>query len=132
MTTLFQGQTSQEIYVMMSTSPHMFALSKSTTPDWHQQLEHPSQNLFCYLIFKNNRNVSNISTLDCISCCFNKSHRLPFSKSTICSTKPLQNIYNLWSSPVHSHHDYKYYVIFIDHFTKYIWLYPLKLKLNVK
>lgn len=28
--------------------------------------------------------------------------------------------------------NYKYYVIFVDHFTKYSWLYPLKLKSDTK
>lgn len=30
-----------------------------------------------------------------------------------------------------SHDGYTYYIIFVDHFTKYIWFFPLKRKLNV-
>jgi hypothetical protein len=38
----------------------------------------------------------------------------------------------VWTSPIFSHNGFKYYVIFIDHFTKYIWFYPLKNKSDVK
>lgn len=52
------------------------------------------------------------------------------------SSKPsgcVINIYtNLWSAPLCSHDGFKYYLIFIDLFSKYIWLYPLKLKSDTK
>lgn len=48
------------------------------------------------------------------------------------STSPLQIIYSdVWTSPIHFVDGYKYYVIFMDHFTHYIWLYPLKRKSDV-
>ena len=34
-------------------------------------------------------------------------------------------------SPVKSVDGFYYYIIFVDHFTKYVWLYPLHLKSNV-
>ena len=37
----------------------------------------------------------------------------------------------MWTSPIHSLDGYKYYVIFVDHFTKYIWFYPLHRKSDV-
>ena len=65
----------------------------------------------------------------CNSCNINKSHKLPFSNSSLTSTAPLQLIFtDVWSSPLHSYDNFKYYVIFVDHFTKYTWLYPLKKK----
>ena len=39
---------------------------------------------------------------------------------------------DLWGpTPVNSINDFCYYVIFVDHFSKYVWLYPLKLKFDV-
>lgn len=32
----------------------------------------------------------------------------------------------MWCSPVQSYDHYKYYIIFVDHFSKYTWLYPTK------
>lgn len=43
------------------------------------------------------------------------------------STSPLELIYtNAWGPcPDIGIDDSKYYIIFIDHYTKYIWLYPM-------
>ena len=59
--------------------------------------------------------------------------KLSFSNSTIISSRPLQIIYSdIWTSPIISYDGFKYYVIFVDHFTIYIWFYPLKQKSQVK
>ena len=70
------------------------------------------------------------STFFCESCHCNKSHRLPFGQSSLKSCGPFDLVYtDVWGPfPVMSINGYKYYVIFVDHFTKYIWLYPLCLK----
>ncbi|KAI3728695.1 hypothetical protein L6452_17336 [Arctium lappa] len=43
------------------------------------------------------------------------------------SSLPISNT-DVWTSPVLSYDNFKYYVIFVDQFTKYTWLYPLKKK----
>ena len=68
----------------------------------------------------------------CSACLCNKTHKLPFATSTVSSSKPLEVIYSdVWSSPILSKDGFKYYVLFVDHFTKYMWLYPLKQKSDV-
>ena len=49
------------------------------------------------------------------------------------SSKPLELIHSdVWGpAPEISHFEFKYYVIFVDDFTKYTWLYPLKNKSDV-
>ena len=37
----------------------------------------------------------------------------------------------MWTSPISSYDGFHYYVIFVDHFTKYIWFNPLCCKPNV-
>ena len=45
---------------------------------------------------------------------------------------PLDLIYtDVWTSPTYSFDGYKYYVLFVDHYTRYVWFYPLKLKSQV-
>lgn len=62
-----------------------------------------------------------------------KSHTLPFSISSLNSTQPFQIIFSdVQTSLIVSLDGFKYYVIFIDHFTKYIWFYPLKRKYEVQ
>lgn len=38
----------------------------------------------------------------------------------------------MWTLPITSVDNYKYYLIFVDHYTCYTWLYPLKQKSQVK
>lgn len=56
----------------------------------------------------------------------------PFLKH-ISSTRPLQCLFtDLWTSSIVSVDNYKHYLIIVDHFTRYSWFYPLKLKSHVK
>lgn len=61
-----------------------------------------------------------------------KSHKLPFSENTMTSTRPLELLYSdVWSTNQKSVDGFRYYVIFIDHYTKYVWLYPMVKKSDV-
>lgn len=63
----------------------------------------------------------------------NKSHKLPFNKSSLSSSSPLEIVFSdVWGpSPFVSIDDFRYYVIFIDHYSKYVWLFPMKFKSDV-
>ena len=37
---------------------------------------------------------------------------------------------DLWQSPIYSSHGYKYYILFVDDYSRYSWLYPLKYKFD--
>ena len=101
---------------------------------WHRRLGHPNS---CSLKTVSNNfslpycNSNNFNFFN--SCCCNKIHRLPFSTNTLQSFRPLQTLYNyLWGPyPVLSVDKKLYYVIFVDQYTKYIWLYTLKNKNKV-
>lgn len=69
----------------------------------------------------------------CNSCCVSKFHKLPFFKSFNSTTKPLELIHlDLWGpSHILSHFKFSFYIIFIDDYSKYTLLYPLKLKTDV-
>ena len=112
----------------------VFSSVKTSLPNWHHRLGHPSSKVLQYLVSSKSHSLSSndISTFACNSCKCNKSHKLPFSTSSITSSSHLQTIYsNVWSSPIVSNDNFKYYVIFVNHFTKYVWLYPLQKKSNV-
>ncbi|KAL4591014.1 hypothetical protein LXL04_003962 [Taraxacum kok-saghyz] len=123
---LLQGMSNRGVYELRSTSPHLAFLSNKSIP-WHHRLGHPHFQVLQHLASI----VPAISSLknNCNSCCINKSHKLPFHVTAITTTKPLELIFSdVWTSPILSIDEYKYYIIFVDHFTKYTWLYPLKHK----
>ena len=101
---------------------------------WHNCLGHPSLHIF--LKFLSVLNISfpddHLCSFSCTSCNINKSHKLPFAQSSITSSSPLNVIFSdVWTSPVSSTNGFHYYVIFVNHYTKYIWVYPLRRKSDV-
>ncbi|XP_074283909.1 uncharacterized protein LOC141608456 [Silene latifolia] len=58
-----------------------------------------------------------------------KHKRLPFHDSNSVTLAPFDIIHaDLWTSPVLSKSSYKYYLILIDNFTQFVWVYPLTAK----
>ncbi|KAL1209241.1 Retrovirus-related Pol polyprotein from transposon RE1 [Cardamine amara subsp. amara] len=137
---LLQGQTKGDLYewpTSNSVISSFFASSqpKSTLSSWHHRLGHPSLSIVKNIgsRFSLSCSDSRASHLFCSDCSRNKSHRLPFYASTVVSTRPLEIIFSdVWTSPIVSQDNYKYYLILVDHYTRYSWLYPLKAKSDVK
>lgn len=68
----------------------------------------------------------------CHSCPLGKSSKLPFKLSESVSTFPLQLVHSdVWSSPFSSVQGFKYYLIFIDDYSHYSWLFPMRFKHEV-
>ena len=101
---------------------------------WHQRLGHPHLKIVRRII-----TIHGLPTLDynkdyfCDACLSSKAHKLPYANSPNQTRRPLKLIHSdLWGpSPVLSHLGHKYYVIFVDDFTRYTWMYSLKLKRDV-
>ena len=102
---------------------------------WHFRLGHPSFDIVSRIVKKFDLPLSfkNINKdVICSSCQLGKSKRQPFSSSNRVSTHPFQLIHtDVWTSPISSVSGYKYYVIFIDNFSRFSWLYPLYAKSEV-
>ena len=73
------------------------------------------------------------SVTNCDSCFCNKSQQLPFYVSSLKSRGPLDLLYSdVWGpAPVTSSKGFRFYIIFVDHYTKYTWFYPLCHKSDV-
>lgn len=63
-----------------------------------------------------------------------KSHRLPFSLSDTSTSAPFQLVHmDVWGpSPIPSNKGFRYYLLVIDDYTRYSWLFPLHYKSEVK
>ena len=98
---------------------------------WHSRLGHPHSHVLNLVLRQCNVSSSNKNVPEfCSSCCVGKSHRLPSSVSTTVYTMPLELIFtDLWGpSHIPSHFGYLYYVSFIDAYSRFTWIYPLKSK----
>jgi len=137
--TLIRGWNTNDVYVWPEslsplTSFHAFVGVKAPLIDWHRQLGHPSSRILHHLVTSYTLHLSTSSSnVTCDSYLCHKSQRLPFHVSSLKSHGPLDLIYtDVWGlAPISSTEGYRFYVIFIDHFTKYIWLYPICHKSDV-
>ena len=133
---LLRGTVKDGLYLLNqeNKTPSAYAAEKVAVELWHQRLGHPHFKTLRHIILiyrlptlAHNKNAT------CNACLSSKSHKLPFAITDHSTSKPLELVHSdLWGpSPVTSHLGHKYYVIFVDDFTRYTWLYPLKLKSDV-
>jgi len=133
-----RGSSNGDLYTfhpMSQYQPTALASTCSASPSlWHARFGHPSFRVLAQMMSScgNFRNLEN-KKFHCNSCHINKSHKLPFSVSSIKTTTPLELLFSdVWGpSPITSVNGYKYYLVFVDHFTRYSWIYPLKSKTDV-
>ena len=110
----------------------------STTPNnnaqqWHAKLRHPTFHVLKHVLNKIRVSCSNFDLAFSDSCKLGKLHQLPFSSCPITATHPLELVYaDVWGpTPILSIEGFRYYLILVDAYSRYSWLYPLKLKSNV-
>jgi histone deacetylase 1/2 len=100
---------------------------------WHHHLGHPSFRIVEKVLrdyklpcsFDSNKDV-------CDACQKGKSHQLPYLISTSVSSHPLELVFSdVWGAAPESAGRFKYYVSFIDDYSKFTWVYLLKYKSQV-
>ncbi|KAH9648420.1 retrovirus-related pol polyprotein from transposon RE1 [Citrus sinensis] len=99
----------------------------------HNRLGHPSKHVVQTLLRNSCINISsdNKQQLEfCNACQLGKLHQFHFSATEIKSKNPLELIHtDLWGpASVLSMEGYKYYISFVDDYTRYCWIFPLVLK----
>lgn len=128
---LIKGHHKNELYTMPQPTPNaLLSITLQHLP-WHHTLGHLSENIVRHFSFFPRIKMS--TNLPCISCNTIKSHKLSFFPVSLTSIKPLDLVYTYVSgpTPTKSLDQFIYYLVFVDHFTKCIWLYPMKYKSNV-
>ncbi|KAH9805863.1 retrovirus-related pol polyprotein from transposon RE1 [Citrus sinensis] len=127
-------QSSNNDFCFKSTFPVSFQTSSSMSANMlHNRLGHPSKHVI-QTILRNNclmsANVSKSNFIFCDACQLGKLHQLHFPATEIKTKYPLELIHtDLWGpAPVLSLDGYRYYISFVDDFTRYCWIFPLVLK----
>jgi transposase InsO family protein len=113
-------------------APHGALVTSSTL--WHHRLGHPNSAAITTL--RNNSHISCnkiASNSLCHACQLGKHVRLPFARSSSHTSTPFELIHcDVWTSPVLSISGSRYYLVLIDDFSHYCWLFPLKCKYDVR
>ena len=146
---LYQGKSEDGVYPIYPHKATHLALSsqilnnvaKSTSSSsfnktlWHMRLGHPNDQTLGFLFpsFKSDVNKCADVNHSCIPCLHGKMHNLPFHKSQFHASSPFELVHSdVWGPALGTSVDgFKYYVLFVDHFTRYTWLFLLKAKFEV-
>ncbi|KAL6339591.1 hypothetical protein AAG906_034676 [Vitis piasezkii] len=129
-----QFLSSGEVFVgnaLPSKKPTVPVSSTSPFVLWHNRLGHPSSHIVSLILNKCNLlHLNKFLSLICFACCMGKIRKSLFLHSTSSYTKPLELVHtNLWgptSTP--SSHGHRYYIHFIDAYSRFTWIYMLKHK----
>ncbi|GJR94789.1 ribonuclease H-like domain-containing protein [Tanacetum coccineum] len=126
--TLLRCDSTGDLYPL-HVAASAFALLTNNHSLWHQRLGHPGdavlQTLSSRGFVSYNKNTQHL----CRACRLGKQTKLPFQRSTSIVTSSFDIIHSdLWTSPVSSMSGYKYYVLFLDHYLHFLWVYPLHRK----
>ena len=99
---------------------------------WHARLGHVNHSVISLLNKKGQLYLTSLlpSPKLCDTCQLAKSHCLPYSHNEHGSFNVLNLIHcDIWGpSPIKSNLGFVSYVLFIDDYSRFTWLYPLKLK----
>lgn len=106
------------------------AFSSNDLLKWHFKLGHPSLSVLKKVLQLCNVHVKNDDHFVCEACQLGKSKHLPFSNSTSHAIHPFDLVHSdLWGpTPIQSTGGCRYYINFIDDFSRFTWIYPLKQK----
>ncbi|KAL4320330.1 hypothetical protein GQ457_18G016730 [Hibiscus cannabinus] len=100
---------------------------------WHNRLGHPSFPRMKHFT-EINKNIPLSSSFDCEVCHLAKQKRLsfPVSSSTAESTFDLIHL-DVWGPfPIKSIYGHSYFLTIVDDKSRYVWIYPMKLKSEVR
>lgn len=134
---LLHGKSRGGLYpfrsVSQEESKQVLSASKPSSTRWHRRLGHPSFPIVHQVLKNNSLPFTNKHDEPiCDACQKGKSHQLPYPNSTSESHAPLELIYSdVWGPGPVSVGRYKYYVSFIDDYSKFTWIYLLKNKSDV-
>ncbi|KAL4289723.1 hypothetical protein GQ457_14G011740 [Hibiscus cannabinus] len=100
---------------------------------WHQKLGHMSEQGMKVLVGqKLLPSLTKVSLPLCEHCITSKQHRLKFNTSNSRGKAVLELVhYDVWQAPVTSLGGAKYFVSFIDDYSRRCWVYPIKKKADV-
>jgi len=126
---MLMGETLQEGEASVASSSSSEQLSMM----WHQRLGHMSEQGIKVLAEQNLLSgLSKVSLPLCEHCVTSKQHRLKFSTSNSRSKNILELVHSdVWQAPVTSLGGARYFVSFIDDYSRRCWVYPIKKKADV-
>ena len=134
---IMRCESQGELYPITTTnkvvSPVSFASLSSSI--WHDRLGHPRAPILDSLrknkLIKCNK-IPYLNSSFCHSCPLGKHVKLPFINSHNSTNMSFDILHSdIWTSPVMSSLAHKYYVLFLDDYSNFLWTFPISNKSQV-
>lgn len=99
---------------------------KVNTSMWHRRLGHTCEKILVFVLKILQLNTVDVNKMNvCLDCQLGKYHLKSFPNSNFRAKEPLHT--NVWrSAPIVSLEGFKNYVVFVDNFSRFIWVFPFK------
>ncbi|GKD56773.1 putative RNA-directed DNA polymerase, partial [Tanacetum coccineum] len=138
-TTLLTGPSKHGLYTitlpqLKSINKVSFSAVRASPTIWHRRLGHPHQRLLRSMLSNFSLPVTNKSLSSfCNSCPLGKSSKLPLFESGFRSNNILDLVYcDVWGpAPLLSFEGHRYFMLCVDHHSRYMWIYHLAQKSDV-
>jgi transposase InsO family protein len=137
-----RGPKVGRLFLLQFTIPRALSLASvivdNKIADWHKRLGHPNNVILSNLMkrgFLGHKDKGSTHSLsfDCSTCKLGKRKTLPFpafgSRANTCFEIIHSDVWGI--APVISHGQYKYFVTFIDDYSRFTWIYFLRIKAEV-
>lgn len=111
-----------------------FIGKKVTASVWHQCFGHPSEEVLQAMLKSVNRSASIDTTPTvCFSCIQRKMSKQPFPSREHKASYLFKKIHSdIWGpAPSQSVQGYRYYINFVDEYSRFIWIFPMTNKSEV-
>jgi hypothetical protein len=113
----------------------VFSAKKISADRWHSLLGHPARDIVRRVVSTNNLSCVSLDSSSgsvCDACACAKAHQFSYSVSSSRSSVPLELIFSdVWGPAIDSFGRKKYYVSFINDYSKFTWIYLLRSKSEV-
>ena len=126
---LLKGETVQEGEAFVASNNS----NENASIMWHKKLGHMSEQGMKILAEQSLLpGLTKVALPFCENCIISKQHRLKFSTSKFRSQETLELVHSdVWQAPVTSLGGARYFVSFIDDYSRRCWVYPIKRKADV-
>ena len=127
--TILEGRCHKGLYPLpLASIKQVFSVDKPSLWRWHDRLGHPSLPIVIRVISGNSLPCLAESNKESVydACQQAKSYQLRYPRSSSVSSHPLELIFSdVWGPTPSSVGGNKYYVSFIDDYSKFTWVYLL-------
>ncbi|RLM57903.1 hypothetical protein C2845_PM18G13220 [Panicum miliaceum] len=131
-TVLLRCNSNGDLYTIPHRMPPRCHVAVVSPELWHSRLGHPAPAVITNLNKLSAIHCNKAARRLCHACQLGKHARLSFTSSVSSTSAPFELVHcDVWTSPISSVSGYKFYLVLVDDYTHFCWMFPLRHKSGV-